>query len=264
MRQAGIPDARWANGNLPITDVAAELGCGEAIAGKLHCWHAERHQNGDRTASVGIKITANRLRCFGCAGDSKFMNVVDLVMDYLSVDPTKALRWLDEHFVIPRLPKGAHLKDSTRRSYEVGKESVMQGLVRSGVWAKLPTPAQKIFPVLMEMGELDEKTRRYKSTISYLALRRYSGVGSDKSVKVALDALRDFFLLEFVQVPGTGSAVRAVSSYLLTPYSDEFLALANAVAGEQRIAVSTEREFRRIGKRDRLVKLKKQEPAWSA
>src|SRR5579871_5733053 len=73
----GIPDLKWINHSLPIEAVARKLCLKFGDHGKIHCWHPERHQNGDRTPSVSIRKVNNTIRCFGCG--AKPMSVVDLV-----------------------------------------------------------------------------------------------------------------------------------------------------------------------------------------
>ena len=57
---AGIPDMRFINRSVPIAEIAAALDLRSGQSGNLHCWHPERHQHGDRTASVGIRQTHPR------------------------------------------------------------------------------------------------------------------------------------------------------------------------------------------------------------
>ena len=43
---------RFINREVPITDVAKKLDLRLDGASKIHCWHPDRHHNGDRTASI--------------------------------------------------------------------------------------------------------------------------------------------------------------------------------------------------------------------
>jgi hypothetical protein len=257
----GIPDARWINRHLKIADVADARGC-KASLGKLHCWHPERHKNEDRTPSVGIKKTANRVKCFGCAGDSKYMSVIDLVMDFPGVDVSQAIRWLAERYKIPQIPKGTHLKEPNRPRFEVGKEGPMEMLVRSGIWEVLSPPAHRIFPVLLCFAEFDGK-RRYVVMMSYLGMQRHSGIKSPNAAKAGFKCLRDCHLLEWAPVRGETQPFLATAKYLLTPHADEFQELANAVAAEQRTAIEVEREYRKHARSERLKKIETQRGRWT-
>jgi hypothetical protein len=258
----GIPDARWINRNLKIADVADALGC-KASLGKLHCWHPEQHKNEDRSPSVGINKTTNRVKCFGCARDTKYMTVIDLVMDFLEVDVSRAIRWLAERYKIPQIPKGTHLKEPNRPRFAVGKEDPVEMLVRSGIWGILSPPAQRIFPVLLSFAEPDDK-RRYEVEISYLALQRYSGLKSPNAVRAGLKCLTDWRLLEAIPVYGGTPLIRRTAKYLLTPYGDEFQELANAVSSEQRTAIEVEREYRKHARSERFKKIENQRGAPNA
>jgi hypothetical protein len=57
---------RFINREVAIADVARALDLRLDGTNKIHCWHTERHQNGDRTASVGIRCSNNTVKCFGC------------------------------------------------------------------------------------------------------------------------------------------------------------------------------------------------------
>jgi len=254
---AGIPDARWINRELNITDVARELECRLGAHNKIHCWHPEKHQNGDRTASVGIHTPTNRVKCFGC--NSGLMSVLDLVIDVLGITVTEAIRWLDARFAIPRIPKGRQLKEPERARFQVGQESPMELLVRSGVWARLSPSAQRILPALLNFAETDEK-RRYRVKMSYRGVMRYSGVRSHNAVNAALKELREWYLLDSMPVSGPSAPIRPASEYLVTPHSDEFQEIANAVAGEHRAAIAIERELRKQARAERLKRIQTQTP----
>src|SRR5438105_9538916 len=84
--------------------------------GNIHCWHSEKHKNGDRTASVGIWKSTNRVKCFGC--DTPTMSVVDLVMNVRAEDAASAANWLGSNFDVKRIPKRRHLEpDRPRNPY---------------------------------------------------------------------------------------------------------------------------------------------------
>ena len=89
-RGTGIPDMRFINRELPIVEVARALDLRLDGAGKIHCWHPDRHQHGDRTASVGIRASNNTVKCFGC--DSKPMGPIDLAMDVHGLGAADAAR----------------------------------------------------------------------------------------------------------------------------------------------------------------------------
>jgi len=251
-REQGIPDLKWINANLPIQDVARELDLRFDAHGKIHCWHPEKHRNGDEEASVAVWKGHNRLKCFGC---DKFVGPVDLVIDVRQVDVREAARWLSERFQVPTIPKGKHLEHSEHRTYQVGLEDPIQLLVRHGLWARLSSSTQRILPVLLSLGDkrtdstLDAQT--YRVCISYVAIRRYSGVKSDTPVSNALTELESIGWLRRLNRRTSEGIVRKVGEYLLTPYSDEVTELTNAIAEQKRVDIKREREFRRLKREER-------------
>src|SRR5215475_6445176 len=106
-RPSGIPDMRYINRQIPIVDVARALELRLDGTNKIHCWHPERHKNGDRTASVGIRTINNTVKCFGC--DSRPMGPVDLVMDALQLAAAPAALWIADRFKVPTIPAGKRL-----------------------------------------------------------------------------------------------------------------------------------------------------------
>jgi len=67
---------RFINRELPILEVARALDLRLDGSSKIHCWHPERHQHGDRTASVGIRRSHNTVKCLGC--DFRPMGPIDM------------------------------------------------------------------------------------------------------------------------------------------------------------------------------------------
>jgi hypothetical protein len=242
--QGSIPDFAWIRHNLPIADVARRLELRFAQGNMLHCWHPERHLNGDRTASAAIWTKQNKIKCFGCG---LLVSVVDLVMDVLEVDAGGAARWIEANFDVPRIPKGKHLQSTAPiRPYLVGHEQPIELLIKSGLWANLSMQTQRIAPVLIELAERKEQNT-FRVRISYRAIMHHSGVRSEKSVRKALTELEEIGWLSAApraEKAGRG-ILRDVGAYLLTPYSDLVQELANAVAAEMRTEIEQERELRR-------------------
>jgi hypothetical protein len=242
--EGSIPDFAWIRRNLPIADVARKLDLRFAQGNMLHCWHPERHQNGDSTASAAIWTEQNKIKCFGCG---LLVNVLDLAMDVLGVDAGGAARWIEANFDVPRIPKGKHLRSTAPICpYMVGHEQPIELLIRSGIWADLSKQTQRIIPVLLALAERQEQNK-FSVQISYRAIMRYSGVRSENSVRKALTELEQIgWLKSASRAENAGRGImRDVGAYLLTPYSDQVLELANAVAAEMRTEIERECELRR-------------------
>jgi hypothetical protein len=219
----GLPDLKFINRKIPIVEVARVLDLRVSPNGHIHCWRPELHQNGDRTASVGIRGTNNTVKCFGCGVGP--LNVVDLTMAVLGTKcPGDAARWIAARFPVPDFAPGKHLQQPKRTNVPYGFETDLGLLVLSGIWAQLSTTTHAIVPALLELGEQNgDQTRTVQ--ISYRALARYGGVSSPNAIAGALRELQEIHWLSVIagrREAGSGP-VRETSSYLLTPRSDDFL-----------------------------------------
>jgi hypothetical protein len=166
-------------------------------------------------------------------------------MDVRAIDATAAARWLEQHFTLRYIPKGQHLENGPKsRPYQVGHEREIELLIRSGIWASLGTSTQRIIPVLLSFAERRE-TSMLQVQISYRGMQRYSGVRSRNAVSGALRQLEDIGWLERPANERGTAVLRDVGSYVLTPYSDTLMDLANAMAAETRAEIAAEREIRR-------------------
>jgi hypothetical protein len=239
-----VPDLRYINRKIPIIDVARALDLRIGANGNIHCWRPERHQHGDRTASVGIRRTNNTVKCFGCGAGP--MGPVDLVMTVLGLkNPGLAARWVSEHFDVPDLPPGMHVVQPRRHIFRVGFEDEMGLLVYSGMWARLSMPARSLVPVFLELADRDPETRSLSAQLSYRTLSRYGGVASPNAITKAIRELQEIGWLTASnpRQPGAGP-VRSVTTYLLTPHSDELRELANAHFAQIQGEIDTERQLR--------------------
>lgn len=252
----GIPDLRWINRNVPVAEVARRLGLSLDGDSKIHCWHPEQHQHGDRTASVGIRRKNNTVKCFVC--DNKPMGPVDLVMDVLDLNgPSDAAMWIAEHFSVPCIPKGKHLKQPARPPVRAGFEGDIGILVLSGLWAELSAPAKCIVPVLLSHAERETGKYTAEVRISYRAISRYSGVASPNAVADAIRELENIGWLARKQGPRRApNALRSVSAYLLTPQADAVIELAGAKWEQTKEAIEGEREIRRRQRAERQTVLR--------
>ena len=248
----GVPDIRFINGKIPVIEVAKLIDLRIGENGNIHCWRPELHQNGDRTASVGIRQTNNTVKCFGCGIGP--LSVIDLVMAALGLDnPGDAAQWVAARFEVPEIARGKHIVEPERSIFQFGRESDIGLLVHSGLWAKMSPAARAIVPVLLELAEREPRDQPRSVTISYVALMRFSGIGSPNCVSAALRELEQIhWLCVFAgrREPGSGP-VRATSTYLLTPRSDELMELAQANYRQMRDEIANQRKLRAQAKAKR-------------
>jgi hypothetical protein len=245
----GIPDLKWINRHLPITDAARKLELRFGAGGMIHCWHPERHQHRDRTPSVSIRRRNNTIKCFGCG--TRPMTVVDLVMDARGFSVADAARWLDQNFAVRRIPPRKHLAEAgSRRPYLVGMEQPLELLVQSGIWARLSVPAQRIVPVLLSFAE-SAGLERFEVTISYRGLTRYSGLKSFSAVSKGLEELSEIGWLQRAGNAARGLLLRETGRYVVTPFADAVRDLGNTLSLEERESIQAERELRNEQRRER-------------
>jgi hypothetical protein len=242
---------KYINRKVPIVEVARALGLRLDDAGKIHCWYPDRHQHGDRTASVGIRASNNTVKCFGC--DSKPMGPIDMVMDVLGVGPADAALWIAERFTVPSIPARKRLADWNGRRDRVGYERGLGLLIRSGLWARLSAPAQAVAPVLLEFGEKErllDETLRVK--MAYRTLARYSGVQSHNAIRKGLVELAE---VGFLILPPAGAAAsidRQTAAYTVTPNSQALWELAQTTARQTQQEIDAEIELRKRQRAERL------------
>jgi hypothetical protein len=133
----GIPDMRYINRDVRVADVARKLDLRLDGSSKIHCWRPDRHQNGDRTASVGIRAANNTVKCFGCHIGP--LGPIDLVMDVLGMSsPADAALWIAGRFAVPSIPSSSTRSDASQilsrklraRSGPAGSFRVVGNLVR--------------------------------------------------------------------------------------------------------------------------------------
>jgi hypothetical protein len=219
--------------------------------GQIHCWRPQLHQNGDRTASVGIRKTNNTIKCVGCGIGP--LGAIDLVMVILGLRSAgEAARWIAGRFQVPDLPPGRHLVRREHRT-PYGFESDMGLLIRSGLWPQLSPTARHLVPVLLEFAEQDSGKQTFTITMSYRAMARYAGVASPNAIASALRELQQIHWLTFQpgrREPGAGPA-RRTSTYVLTPQSDQLRELANAVCVQMRSVIEIEKKLRAEARTER-------------
>jgi len=242
---------RFINRELPIVDVARALDLRLDGIGKIHCWHPDRHQHGDRTASVGIRASNNTAKCFGC--DSKPMGPIDLIMDVRGVGPADAALWIAGRFMVPSISAHKRLGDVDRRRDRVGYEQGLGLLIRSGLWARLSKPGQAIAAVLLEFGEKEkplDETLRVK--MAYRTLARYSGVQSHNAIRKGLVELAEVGFLILPAGTATASLDRQSATYIVTPNSQTLWELAQTTARQTQQEIAAEVELRKRQRNERL------------
>jgi hypothetical protein len=251
LRATGIPDMRFINREVPIADVARALELRLDGTNKIHCWHPERHKNGDRTASVGIRKKNNTVKCFGC--DSRPMGPIDFVMDVLGLAAADASVWIAARFDVPMIPVGKRLAEADRWRGRIGFERGLELLVRSGLWGTLSEATRSIAPALLALSEKEAPTAQESTVrISYVGITRYSGVSSPTAIRKALLELGEVGFLRFPEAGLRRSPNRPAALYIVTPNSNELNELAQAFSAQMKTEIAAERELRARQRRKKI------------
>lgn len=245
MKLAGIPDMRYINRETAILDVALALDIRKGQSGMLHCWHPDRHQHGDRTASVGLRKSTNTVKCFGC-GCGPF-GPIDLAMDVHEISAADAALWIAERFPVPVIRARKRLCEQLRPAARAGHEHGLELLIRSGLWARLNPAAHAIAAVLLS---LNEKWAPYDEPgeirISYVSISRYSGIVSHNAIRRALVALIEIgFIGHQESATASRGPDRETACYKLTPNSDLLWELAQSTQKQMQQEIAVEMELRR-------------------
>lgn len=235
------PDVAWIRKRVSVFDVARELGLEVFGRTTARCWRTDNHRNGDANPSLRFHLRKNIARCFVCDQIGGFSNI-DLVMGVLNCDFPSAVTWICERFPVPSARRGRPLaqRASWPQHYRVGvTASEFELLVRSGLWAQLSPTQRTILPVLFAFQDSDTGL----TTISYRGLMRFAGVGSPKSIALAVWRLQSLHVLKVERTAGAG-VVRGCSSYRLTLDDPELIRLLNHIHRRQQAEIERERAFR--------------------
>jgi len=236
---AQCPDFDYIREKIPIVAVAQALGL-QVNGYRARCWRPEKHRNGGADPSVRFHKAMNRGRCFVC--DPHAWSNIDLVMAVRGCDLRSAIQWITARFAVPPRTKGSHIGEreawSPRlRAGDVG--TVIEALVRSGIWQTLSHSERSILPVLATYTDPNTGF----AEISYRGLMRYSGVGSQATIALAVRHFQQMKLLRIVQMPGL-RPLRRVSKYQLTFDDPEFQEMVAEVLHRQRAEIEFEKQLR--------------------
>jgi hypothetical protein len=241
---------RYINREVRIIEVARALDLRLDGKTKIHCWHPDRHKHGDRTASVGIRASHNNVKSFGC--DSRPLGPIDLVMDVLHISAADAALWIGARFKVPSVPRRRPLPKADA-PYRVGYEHGIGLLVRSGLWGTLSEAARCIAPMLLEMAEKVSSTSQdFTLQMSYVAISRFSGVRSPRSVREALVELTEIGFLRQPCASLQRHPERSASRYTITPLSDALREAANGFAAQTQTEIAAEKELRKRARERRI------------
>ena len=237
---SSYPDIGFIRKNVPIQDVACELGLRVNGHYRAHCWRMDSHRNADGDPSIGFDRKKNRGCCFVC--DTHDWSNVDLVVMVLSCSIREAVEWIASRFPVPTIPRRKHIvkRSGWQPTYRVGVNgSIFEWLVRSGFWASLTPTQQSVLAVLQTFTDSETGT----AEISFRGIMRFAGVGSPTSVAAAIKRFRRLHVLDLEGRDGS-DGFRACNRYRLTFDDAKFLASLNETYQRQQEEIFLERAFR--------------------
>jgi len=234
-----LPDFKYIN-QIPIVELARKIGMEFGDSGNMVCWHAERHKDRE-PAFLTVLTKLNRIRCHACGSAS--MSVIDMLVDIGNFDSQlTAAQCFASELNAPKIPKGSHLKNPDALAVPPALKEPLALLIRSGVWANLSVPVQRLIPVLLEFTEWEEECLEGTLRLSYRAMMRYSGIGTFTSINPALAELEGIGWATRLDATRRGeSPIKNTAVYRITPLSDAVKKLATSVSGEFGEAIKAEK-----------------------
>jgi hypothetical protein len=248
--KSGVIDLGWVRKRISIRDVAQKLDLRFGVGKMLHCWHGERHHNGDRSPSVSIRASTNTIKCFGCGTGP--LSPVGLIMDVRGCEINEAARWLEVHFPnVPRIPKGKH-SQKLPPAEQVSQQDPFQVLLWSGLFAELSLATKCICGALHILW--NTRSRPKSIQISFRALQQFSGVRSRTSVAKGLAELEGVLMIGREIKPSSDFPINETQVINICPDPDPFWELANSHTRILRQQVQFEKELRNQERKDRVTK----------
>ncbi len=170
-------------------------------------------------------------------------------MLYQGCDLRQAALWIAARFDVPALPKGVHVRkrEGYYPRFRAGDiDTVVELLVRSGLWCTLSHAERSILPVLSTFANRNTGS----AEISYQGLMRYSGVRSPATIAAAMRHFQRIGFLKIVRGPAAG-VLRKVNQYRLDFDDADFQGLANETFRRHTAEIELERDMRLKARRVR-------------
>ena len=120
----------------------------------------------------------------------------------------------------------------------------MEAFVRTGLFATLSSPARSVLAVIRELRDDSGE-----AALPYATLRRKTGIGSDSTIKRALDQLATLHIIAIRK--GRVGILQPPNIYTLTPEHPDLVKLMTDTYRKNRAAIDEECEYRRESKRAR-------------
>lgn len=179
-----LPDAKWIRKNIPIANVARELGLNGD--GRVFDCFSGDHPAGKRKRSLSIHGKSNTMRCFDC--DTKSLSNIDLVVQVMGISLGDAIKWIDLHF--PGVPQiELKPKPENRHRHRESKTLNPQALIISRGWAEMSLSAKAVITAIIHRSP-QAGSEQFMLRCSYDELMAWTGIGSKATISNALTELR--------------------------------------------------------------------------
>jgi hypothetical protein len=216
-----MPDMKYINHEIPILEVARELGL-EVRGRKATCPECKK-----RRLTFSVKF--NRWRCWNCDPAGKRKTVIDLVMFFLNLDAFNAAAWIRKRWNVVgqvQVERSENQHGLTKHVYrrvrpipipERDKPS-LQAIVTSPGWREMSLSARVVAMTLLALARMDANN---SVTISRKELSYLSGITDPNTLAKANRELQAIGLFEIDRGFKTKFAERP-TVYRLTWWSQVF------------------------------------------
>ncbi len=182
-----LPDAAWLRHEIPIAEVAKNLGLeGEASGCKFNCWRD--HRPGERKRTLSTHAKSNTIRCFKC--DSRNLSTIDLVAAILDLSVGEAMKYLAANF--PGAPRRELRIKAEHAHHAQSRKSVMtlQDIICSRGWSSLSQRGKVLLTAICARSP-QAGPEQFTLRCTYEHLARWTGITGRATIAAALRELTD-------------------------------------------------------------------------
>jgi hypothetical protein len=251
-----LPDFRRIN-QTDVIDVARKVGFEVEIAeGKdyIVCPLFAEHRS-ERVRHLKRISSNNRVVCEAC--DTYPMSVLDMVQYFGGYETVRdAAEYVASHYPdIPRKRKASYLNNPKGEAVPEGCQDPWTLLIKSGIWAELSSPSQRLIPILLTFAKWRDDEEKRPLPLSQRAMMRYSGIASFTPINEALTELKAIGWLERLPVATRDrSPERETAKYVITPLSQRVREFADRTGTRLGQTIFQDKAIRRRERQERNLK----------
>jgi hypothetical protein len=216
-----MPDMKYINREIPILEVARELGS-EVRGRKATCPECKKRR-------LTFSVKCNRWRCWNCDPTGIRKTVIDLVMFFLNVDAFNAAAWINKRWNVVgkvQVERSENKHGLTKHVYRQVRsipiperdKPNLQAIVTSPGWREMRLSARVVAMTLLALARMDA---RNSVTINRKGLSYLTGITDPCTLAKANRELQAIGLFEIDRGYRTKYAERP-TVYRLTWWSQVF------------------------------------------